>query len=99
MSNFKTILLAALISGGLMLAAFVPVGSEQLIVTNKEVQSEFRCSGAFSFSSCETHYSHFVNGKHVLATLYAEVEEGKTYNCGRSIAGNLIGCKESEGEK
>lgn len=100
MSDFKVaILLTTLIVGALMLLAFAPVNSEQLIVTSKEVQSEFSCSGAFSFFSCETHYSYFVNGKHVLAALYAEVEEGKTYNCRRSIAGNLTGCKESEGEE
>lgn len=100
MSDFKVaILLTALITGVLALLSFVPVSSEQLIVTSKEVQSEFRCDGAFTFLSCSTYYSYFVNGKHESSALYNEVEEGKTYNCGRSILGGLIGCKELKGEK
>lgn len=94
--NKLAILLAAIIMGGLSLLLFVPVGSEQIIITNKEIKSEFRCSGALSFFSCGTNYSYFVNGKHEPQSLYNEVEEGKIYNCDKSIIGTIIRCKESE---
>lgn len=97
MSDFKVaILLTALIMGGLALLSFVHVSSEQLVVTKKEMQSEFKCSSALTFLSCGTYYSYFVNGEHVSGTLYNEMKEGNTYNCGRSVLGGLIGCEEVE---
>lgn len=99
MSDFKVaIILTTIIAGGLALLLYFPVSSEQLIVTSKEEQSEFRCNGSFGFLTCQTYYSYFVNGKPELQSLYNKVEEGKTYNCDKSIIGNVIDCKESEGE-
>lgn len=96
MSDKVAILLAALIVGGLMLLAFVSIGHEELIVVSKEAKSEFVCFGFLPVLGCRKDYYYFVNGNHASSTLYNEVEEGKSYDCERTLLGGLIRCKELE---
>ena len=97
MSDMKVaILLTALIFGGLALLAFVNIGHEELIVVSREAKSEFACSGFFPVFGCRTEYYYFVNGNHASSTLYNEVEEGKSYDCERTLLGGLVRCKELE---
>lgn len=100
MSDMKVaILLTALIVSGLALLAFVPINHEKLIVASREVKSDYVCTGFLPIFGCRTEHYYFVNGGHVSGTLYNEVEEGKSYNCERTLLGGLIRCQESGGEE
>lgn len=80
-------------------AIYTPPESERetITVASKEMLDDgIECFGTEFHKSCRPQFIYRVNGQRVTEALFSSVEEGKTYNCERSVFGGWRKCEEEE---